>query len=152
MPIDLQQMLSPHFMLEEFVISQTAERRGIDNTPTDEIVGWLRRLCAQILEPARGALGPLRISSGYRCPALNAAVGGSKTSAHMSGYAADVQPLGASKHDFALWVRGNCVFDQIIMEFGASADDPAWVHVSCDPRARREILRATTAGYTPIQL
>jgi hypothetical protein len=152
MPIDLRQQLSPHFLLEEFIISQTAERRGIDNTPTAQIVNHLRQLCVQILEPARVALGPMRISSGYRCPPLNAAVGGSSTSAHMVGYAADVLPVAASKHDFAVWVRDHCAFDQIIMEYGESVNNPAWVHVSCDPRARRATLRASGGVYTVVHL
>ena len=152
MPIDLRQQLSPHFLLEEFIISQTAERRGIDNTPTNQIVSRLRQLCAQILEPARVALGSLRISSGYRCPPLNAAVGGSTTSAHVLGYAADVLPVASSKHAFAVWVRDHCAFDQIIMEYGESVNNPAWVHVSCDPHARREILRASAGGYSEAHL
>jgi zinc D-Ala-D-Ala carboxypeptidase len=72
--------LSDHFALWEFTTSQEAERQHIDNTPSAEVISHLRTLCGQILEPARAALGPLRISSGYRSPALNAAVGGSRNS------------------------------------------------------------------------
>jgi len=148
MSIDLTTPLSEHFTLQEFVISETAQRKGIDNAPTQEIVDRLRTLCTNILEPARAALGPLRISSGYRCEKLNVAIGGSKTSAHCLGYAADVMPLQATRRDFARWVRDNCKYDQIILEFG-TPQDPAWIHVSCDPRARKQILKTVKGGYAP---
>lgn len=149
MPFDPNMQLSPHFRLFEFVISETAERRGIDNTPTDQIVARLRTLCQQILEPARVALGPLHINSGYRSAALNAAIGGSSTSAHMLGYAADVVPFSTTKLAFAKWVKAHGAFDQIILEFGTIAE-PAWIHVSCDPRARKEVRRKLS--NTPYEL
>jgi uncharacterized protein YcbK (DUF882 family) len=132
--------LSEHFKLWEFVTSQTAARHGINNTPPNAVADRLSILCQQILEPARQAVGPLRISSGYRCPALNKAVGGSKTSAHMQGYAADVIPLSASKLEFANWIKFNCKFDQIILEYGTPSN-PSWIHVSCDPKGRRQFFR-----------
>ena len=79
---------------------------------------------------------------------LNTAIGGSKTSAHCLGYAADVIPLQAERKDFARWVRDNCNFDQIILEYGTPRD-PAWIHVSCDPRARKQILKTAPGGYAP---
>jgi hypothetical protein len=152
MSFDPTLQLSQHFKLGEFVISETAERKGIDNTPTDEIVDRLRTLCQSILEPARTQVGALHINSGYRSPALNAAIGGSSSSAHMIGYAADVVPLGTTKVAFAKWVKANCTFDQIILEFGTIAE-PAWIHVSADPRARGEVLRKlANTGYELIQL
>lgn len=132
--------LSKHFKLWEFVTSQTAARHGINNTPPLAVIDRLSTLCQQILEPARQAVGPLRISSGYRCPALNSAVGGSKTSAHMQGYAADVIPLSANKMELAHWVKSNCKFDQIILEFG-TLSNPSWIHISCDPKGRRQVFR-----------
>lgn len=131
--------LSEHFKLWEFVTSQTATRHGINNTPPEAVINRLRFLCEEILDPARQAVGPLRISSGYRCPALNRAVGGSTTSAHMQGYAADVIPLAASKLEFAHWVRANCKFDQIILEYGTRSN-PSWIHVSGDPKGRRQFF------------
>jgi hypothetical protein len=144
--------LTKHFQLSEFTASQTAERKGIDNTPSEEIIANLRTLCEQILEPARVALGPLKISSGYRSPKLNQAIGGSKTSAHLQGFAADVIPIKASKMAFAKWVKAHCEFDQIILEYGKK-DEPAWIHVSSDPRNRKlvlQILKGT--GYVPVQI
>jgi hypothetical protein len=149
--IDLGQHLGEHFTLAEFVTSQTAARHGLNNTPQAVHVERLRQLCATILEPAHAALGALHISSGYRAPAVNRLVGGSPTSAHMLGYAADVLPLQTPKLTFARWVAVNCKFDQIILEFG-TADDPAWIHVSCDARLRGEILRADHEGYHPTRL
>src|SRR3990167_5857670 len=81
--------LSNHFSLEELVRSDIGARRGIDNTPTPEIIANLTEL-ALGLEKVRELLGqPIYISSGYRGPKVNSAVGGSKNSAHMKGYAAD---------------------------------------------------------------
>lgn len=151
MPDSTPRQLSPNFTLMEFIVSQTAERKGIDNSPPPQVIERLQFLCTNILEPARAALGPLRISSGYRCLALNTAIGGSLTSAHMHGFAADVLPLKASKLVFARWVKANCLFDQIILEYGTPSD-PAWVHVSCDPRARGQVLRADSGGYRPVQI
>ncbi len=137
--------LSQNFKLWEFVVSQTASRHGINNTPQQVHIAHLRTLCQQILEPARKALGPLRINSGYRSPELNRIIGGSRTSAHMQGYAADVNPLQASKMEFAKWVKNNCKFDQIILEFGTPTD-PAWIHVSCDPRGNRDVIKTVPGG------
>ena len=83
-------MLSEHFSLEEMVRSGEAMRRNIDNSPTPEAVESLRRLCANVLEPVRRRFGATRITSGYRCPALNEAVGGAPASQHLRGEAADI--------------------------------------------------------------
>ena len=108
--------LSPNFTLEEMTQSQTASRLGIDNTPSQAVILRLEHLCETILEPARSQFGPLLISSGYRCPDLNVAIGGSRASAHMTGNAADVIPLAADKLELARWVRSSVPFDQIIPE------------------------------------
>lgn len=131
--------LSENFKLWEFVTSQTASRYEINNTPPEAVISRLRSLCQQILEPARQAVGPLRISSGYRCPALNRAIDGSKTSAHMQGYAADLIPLSANKLALANWVKSNCQFDQIILEYGIPGN-PSWIHISCDPKRRTQFF------------
>jgi hypothetical protein len=145
--------LTPHFTLDELTRSQTAARLGIRNTPTPQVIERLRLLCVEILEPARRALGPLRISSGFRSRALNARIpGSSDTSAHTLGWAADVQPLRASKLDLARWIVANRPFDQVILEFG-TVQEPAWIHVSIDPRLRGQVLRKLKGKpYTPAKV
>ena len=138
--MDLNQYLSPHFRLFEFVTSEIAERRGISNVPSQDAVDNLRHLCMTILEPAREALGPIRVLSGYRCPLLNLAVGGSATSDHPKGDCGDVIPMRVSKIEFAKWVIENCKFDQVILEFGTKFD-PAWIHVSSNKKYRGEVLQ-----------
>lgn len=152
--MDTEQLLSKDFKLKAFIRSQTAERLGIDNTPSQGIIMNLMTLCNQILQPARNSLGALDVSSGYRCGQLNKATPGSSiTSAHVSGYAADIIPEKVSKMAFAKWVYNNVPFDQIILEYG-SLGNPAWIHVSCDPRNRKEVFRilADGKGYIPIIL
>lgn len=145
--------LTEHFTLEEMIFSQTATRQGINNTPSAEGVQNLTKLCREILEPARAKFGPIRVSSGYRSAALNKAVGGSSSSAHCFGYAADIVPVQATKSELAKWISQNCPFDQIIMEFGEKTN-PSWVHVSCDARHRKQVLYAhgSPVAYTPITL
>jgi hypothetical protein len=143
---------SEHFSYDEMTLSQTASRKGIDNTPPEYVKKNLERLCLKILEPARAALGALIVSSAYRCKALNKAVGGSDSSGHPDGYCADIVPVKVTKIEFARWVKNNCEFDQIILEFGTK-DDPAWVHVSADPRNRRQVLQILRGtGYISVEL
>lgn len=144
--------LSKNFKLVEFTTSQTAQRFGIDNTPSDEVIECLKNLCETILQPARDALGPIVISSGYRCPKLNRLVGGSETSGHKLGYCADILPLNVSKKELAKWISENVPFDQLILEYG-TVEDPAWIHVSSDPRLRGQVLQIIRGSrYTPIKL
>jgi len=133
--------LTANFTLEEFTRSTTADRLGIDNTPNATEIANIRMLCIQILQPARSVLGAIRISSGFRSAALNAAVGGVPNSAHRLGFAADVIPLDVGTLDLAKWIKNNTRFDQVILEFG-TPQNPNWIHVSVDPRGRMEILRA----------
>lgn len=118
--------LTQHFTLQELIFSQTAARKGIDNTPTQAIIQNLRRTAEQ-LEVVRTLLGgkPILISSGYRCPALNAAVGGSKNSSHMLGLAVDFTcPAFGSVFETAKAIAESDIdFDQLIYEFGT------WVHL-----------------------
>ena len=120
--------LSNNFDLAEFVKSDTATRLGIDNTPTFQEVENIARLVVNVLQPLRNAYGkPITVNSGYRCPALNKAVGGSTTSSHMKGEAADI--TAGSKEEnkelFELVKKLNLSFDQLIDE-----KDFSWVHVS----------------------
>jgi len=122
--------LSRHFTLDELVASQTAARCGIDNTPAAADVRNLRRLAAT-LEKIRTLLGgtAILVSSGYRCPALNTAVGGSATSAHMAGLAADFTAPGyGTVVQVAQKIAASRIrYDQLIHEYGA------WVHISIAP-------------------
>lgn len=145
--------LTEHFTLEEMIFSQTAIRRGFDNTPNLAVRNNLIVLCEEILEPARKALGALRVSSGYRSIDVNEAIGGALDSAHTMGYAADIIPLEVPKLEFARWVAKNCDFDQIILEFG-KVNDPAWIHISYKPPRRKQILHGVgiPARYRKVNL
>lgn len=134
--------LSEHFTLAEMIRSDTASRENINNTPTDEHVKNLRKVCEDILEPVRAHYGvPITPSSGYRCKALNEAVGGSVTSQHMTGQAVDFEVRGVSNIDLAYWIKDNLKFDQLILEnFKPEVPGSGWVHVSVTPVPRRSVL------------
>ena len=154
--VDINMKLTTNFHLWELVKSSTADRLGIDNTPNAEEIRNLQTLCEKILQPARDALGPIKISSGFRSEELNRAVGGVSNSDHRLGFAADVIPASVSTRRLAEWVDQNCPeFDQVILEFG-TLEDPNWIHLSAAPRNRKEVLRATHedggVAYRPIEL
>jgi len=132
-----------YFTIEELTKSDTATRRGIDNTPTEEAKRNLTTLVDKVLDPLRAAWGaPIVVNSGYRCPALNEAVGGSKTSDHMTGRAADIEAAdrtpASNARLFALAQSLGISFDQLIDESNMS-----WVHVSYRSEAenRKQILK-----------
>lgn len=134
-----KQQLSEHFTLEEFVHSDTALFFRIDNTPSAAAVNNMRKLCINILEPARMALGqPIQITSGYRSPALNRHVGGVSNSAHLYGRAADIY-LPSMTYYKALWA---CLlernFDQLILEHNNRNN--VWIHVSFANKPRKQIF------------
>lgn len=144
--MNLNDALSSNFRLFEFTTSPTADRNGIDNTPNATEVANLKKLCTRILQPAREALGPLKINSGFRSEALNDLVKGVASSDHRLGYAADVVPADGDTRRLAEWVVKNCPkFDQVILEFGTD-DRPAWVHLSAAPSNRKQVLRAVKVG------
>ena len=121
--------LTEHFTLSEFVRSETATNRHIDNTPTPEVIDNLRALCRNVLEPARVAFGaPIYITSGYRCPALNKAVGGKPTSQHLRGEAADLQVRGVENlRKLYNVIKSRGMFDQLLFESNGATK---WIHVS----------------------
>ena len=144
--------LTPHFSLAEFVRSATAHAKGIDNSlnPTAKadqaVIRNLKTLSENILEPLRNhACQPIVISSGYRCPALNNAVGGSKTSQHLTGEACDIHiPSIIQGKQWMEWIMDNTTFDQLIWERTRSGT--RWIHVSCKPdptKNRHQVLRLT---------
>jgi hypothetical protein len=137
--------LSPHFTLREFVKSQTALRRGIGNNPDDTEIKNLIALCENVLEPVREHFKkPVRINSGFRSPDLNSAIGGSKTSQHMTGEAADFEISGVDNLEIAKWIRDQLDFDQLILEFyEPGIPSSGWVHVSYRRPNRRDHFTIT---------
>ena len=125
-------LLSPHFTLGEFTKSITAERLGIDNKPGYEQMLAMRRLCQEVLEPLRQHYGkPIRITSGFRCEALNRAVGGVGRSQHMLGEAADLSvPNEQVAREWFQWIVRNTNFDQLLFEHSRRLRN-RWLHVSC---------------------
>jgi hypothetical protein len=130
--------LSEHFTLNEFTKSITAERLGIKNEPDYEKVQAMKQLCREVLEPLRQHYGkPIRITSGYRCPLLNAAVGGVTNSQHMLGEAADLSvPSEAVARDWFQWLVKNTDFDQLLFEHNTRLKN-CWLHISCRYNRRR---------------
>ncbi|MEO9625855.1 MAG: D-Ala-D-Ala carboxypeptidase family metallohydrolase [Qipengyuania citrea] len=143
--------LSPHFTLEEFTRSATARRLNIDNTPGDHEVLAMIELCSRVLEPVRAHFGgkPVRVTSGYRSPALNKAVGSSWRSQHRKGEAVDFEIPGVSNYEVARWIRDNLEFDQLILENYIRGDpNSGWVHVSYRAdRARKSVLTYARRKY-----
>lgn len=127
-----------HFTIEEMTESSTAKAKDIDNTPSQEILAKLQKLIEAILDPLREWYGkPIRVNSGYRCEALNKAVGGSKTSQHCLGEAADIT-AGSKEENEKLfnYIKDNLPFDQLINE-----SDFSWIHVSYrEGRLRKQVL------------
>lgn len=122
-----------YFELSEFIRSDVAKKKGIDNTPTFEVVEHLEELVEKVLDPLRAAYGmPIKISSGYRCPALNKAVQGAATSVHMIGYAADMQVGGSFNkfRDFTVeWLKKTGTrFDQLLLESNKKTG-ARWIHI-----------------------
>jgi zinc D-Ala-D-Ala carboxypeptidase len=126
--------LSKNLSLSECLRSETAKRLGIDNTPNDEaVLSNLKKVAVNIFQPLRDAFRtPIYVSSGYRCPDLNRAIGGSKSSQHMEGRALDLDAdvyNGCTNAQIFNYIKENLDFDQIVWEFGTE-DNPDWVHVS----------------------
>jgi hypothetical protein len=127
-----------YFTIEELTRSTTARLRGIDNTPSQQVIDNLNALVDNVLDPLREAWGkPLHVNSGYRCRALNKAVGGVPASQHMRGEAADITAgsKDANRELYSLLKRLNLPVDQAINE-----KDFSWIHVSYGPRHRRHFF------------
>ena len=131
MPESYNGYLTKNFSYQEMIKSSTADRIGVSNDATREHVINLVNLCNFILQPVRDEFGPIRINSGYRSPALNKAVGGSKTRQHCNGEAADFESSRISNPELATWVAKKLDFDQLILEFYDGKDPHSgWVHCS----------------------
>ena len=138
--------LSPNFSLAELTKSETAARRGIDNSPPPAVVLALTALCRQVLEPLRAHVGgPLVINSGYRSVRVNRAIGGAATSQHCLGEAADIERPGMTNMDLArAIIAARLPFDQLILEaWNPAVPGSGWVHVSHRAgRLRGQVLTA----------
>ena len=144
--------LSANFSLKELTKSDTATRLGIDNTPDEEALDNLKTLCDKVLQPVREHFGKsVTVNSAYRSPESNAAVGGSKTSDHCKGMAADIEIAGIANADLAQWIMDNLDYTQLILEFYTQGiPDSGWVHVSYDPKnlKKQELTAVKVAGKT----
>lgn len=134
--------LTENFTLEELYRSSTAARIGVDNFPSPVVQENLKMLAERILQPIRDAYRhPIRVTSGYRCAAVNRAVGGAKTSQHLTGCAADIRCDYTSKAYLFRIIKNmiqerKIVVGQLIWEYG-NADEPSWIHVSLPTATKR---------------
>lgn len=131
-----------YFSIKELTKSATAARKGIKNDPSIEECKSLTALIEKVLDPLREAYGkPIIVTSGYRCPKLNAAVGGAASSQHVKGEAADIRSVADTPEEnkklFDLIVKLGLPYDQLINEYNYD-----WVHVSFSPRHRRQKMKA----------
>lgn len=135
--------ISKYVSYEESVKSQTAERRNIKNQPDTEQTENMKYVAKNVFDKVREAMGcPLYVSSFFRSPELNKAIGGSKTSEHMEGCAIDIDHPTLNKKIFE-YIKDNLTFNQLIWEFG-DEESPAWVHVSLrrDGDNKKQVLVA----------
>ena len=153
--------LSDNFTLAELTKSQTAVRKNISNKPSTDHINNLIHLAETILQPVREHFGkPVMISSGYRSPELCEAIGSSSKSQHARGEAADFEIHSVDNKELATWIKENCEFDQLILEFYEDGDpNSGWIHCSVKRESetpRKQVLRAKKiegrTTYEPIIL
>jgi zinc D-Ala-D-Ala carboxypeptidase len=143
--------LSPNFTADQYTKSSTATRKNIDNSITNSVhLNNAKTLFINIVEKLYEKYGDkLIFTSGYRSPALNEAVGGSKNSQHSKGQAVDFEVIGVPNYELALWCKNNLDFDQLILEFyDCSKPQSGWVHVSFNTleKNRKSVLTALKEG------
>jgi len=147
--------LTKNFTLAEMTKSETALRHDLDNTPGEVEIENLKLLCEKVLQPIRDHVQTgIKVNSGFRHPEVNAKVGGSKTSDHCKGQAADIEIPGIANADLALWITENLDFTQVILEFYTpGVPDSGWVHVSYDPaNLKKQVLTATKENGKTVYL
>jgi len=144
--------LTTNFSLHELTKSETALRLNLDNTPGDEQIDSLRLLCEKVLQPVRDHYGKgVKVNSAFRSPAVNQATGGSLTSDHCKGQAADIEIPGVPNAELAQWIMDNLDYTQLILEFYTPGiPNSGWVHVSYDPNnlKKQELTATKQAGKT----
>jgi zinc D-Ala-D-Ala carboxypeptidase len=126
--------LTENFSLHEMTKSETALRKGMPNEPTEADIANLKLLAEKVLQPLRDHYGVgIKVNSGYRSPDVNAAVGGSRTSDHCKGQAADIEIAGIPNATLAQYIKDSLQYTQLILEFYTPGiPDSGWVHVSYD--------------------
>ena len=138
--------LSDNFSLKEMTASQTAERKGISNNPSEDHMNNLKELCVNVLQKVRDHYGKVvSVSSGYRSPELCVAIGSSVNSQHAKGQAADFEVYGLSNAELCKYIAENLDFDQLILEYhNIGEPNSGWIHCSyrSDGENRKQILRA----------
>lgn len=147
--------LTKNFSLHELTKSDTALRLGLENNPGPVEIGNLTTLAGKVLQPIRDHFQKgVHINSGFRHPDVNAKVGGSRTSDHCKGMAADLEIPGVANAELAEWVKDNLEFTQLILEFYTPGiPDSGWVHVSYDPNnLKKQVMTATKQGGKTVYL
>jgi zinc D-Ala-D-Ala carboxypeptidase len=140
------EQLTEHFTLAELLISQTASRMRLDNTPSEDIKRNLKLTAQKILQPIRNHYQrPVVVSSGYRSLPVNRAVGGSSRSQHMTGQAVDFTVPGVDNYSVALWISQNLKYDQLILEFYTGGNS-GWVHVGYSSAHKMQTLTINRFG------
>ena len=137
--------LTKNFTLAEMTKSETALRHGMANDPSETEIENLRLLCENVLQPVRDYYGMgVKVNSGFRHPLVNAKVGGSTTSDHCKGFAADIEIPGIPNAELAEWIAEHLEFRQLILEFYTpGVPDSGWVHVSYNPADnKKQVLTA----------
>ncbi len=147
--------LTRNFSLAELTKSETALRHDMDNTPGAAEIANLTELAGKVLQPVRDHyVKGVKVNSGFRHPEVNAKVGGSKTSDHCKGQAADIEIPGVANAELAEWIKDNLEFTQLILEFYTPGiPDSGWVHVSYDPgNLKKQVMTATKQNGKTVYL
>ena len=144
--------LSANFSLKEMTRSDAATRLGLNNTPDEKTIDNLKTLCEKVLQPIRDHFDKtVTVTSGFRSSETNQAIGGSKSSDHVRGQAADIEIPGVPNVELAQWIMDNLEYTQLILEFYTPGiPDSGWVHVSYDPSnlKKQELTAMKVAGKT----